>query len=76
MYSSADKVFIIICVSKIMNTQNKNAPPSEMIISKVVEWKKICKNPPNIKIPRPANKLHKIFVDDFLSVHCKLTMNT
>lgn len=57
MYSSADKVCIIMCVSTIMKRQNRNAPPNESIISKVLEWKNSCNIPPTSKMQRPANNL-------------------
>lgn len=57
IYSSADNVFIIICVSTIINKQNRKAPPSDSSSSNIGDWKTICNNPPTIRIKRPAKRL-------------------
>ncbi|KAG5895134.1 hypothetical protein JTB14_008568 [Gonioctena quinquepunctata] len=55
IYSSGDKVFMIICVSNMMNRQKTRAPPSEMAISRIEDCKNTCIMPPTISIHSPAN---------------------
>lgn len=62
MYSSGDRVFIISWVSKMMKSENTNAPPNPIAISKMEDCRKTCMNPPIINIQRPANNLKSTFI--------------
>lgn len=57
MYSSGDRVVIIICVSKIRNKLKRMAPTKDSATSKAELWMKICRRPPMISTLRPAKRL-------------------
>lgn len=56
----------------MMKSENTSAPPKPIAISKMFDCKKICMNPPIIKMHRPANNLkcksilYEIFVSKLM----------
>ena len=56
MYSSALSLVMIICVSTMMNSEKRKAPPTASAVSVSSLPKKTCRKPPRMRTMSPVHR--------------------